>query len=80
MQLARITLHLDYAAHFWFPYYRMYSNIGKFKLLNLNSLERRTARGDLIEVYKWFRDYYKGAVGKTLVVTNEEGARRNEFK
>ena len=101
LYLALVRPHLDYAAQFWSPYYRM--DIGllesvqrrmtkmiegmrnfpyerRLKLLNLHSLERRRVRGDLIEVFKWFRGYNKGDVSETLIVSNQERTRSNGFK
>ena len=36
----------------------------KLKIINLHSLERRGLRGDLIEVFKRYRDYKKGDMSK----------------
>ena len=101
LYLALVRPHLDYAAQFWSPYYRM--DIGllesvqrrmtkmiegmrnfpyerRLKLLNLHSLERRRVRGDLIEVFKWFRGYNKGDVREMLIVSNHDRRRNNAFK
>ena len=51
-------------------------------VLNLYSLERRRlrGRGDLIEVFKWYRDYNKEDIGKVLRVNNQDRTRNNVFK
>ena len=52
----------------------------RLKLLNLHSSEKRRVRGDLIEVFKWFRGYNKGDVSEILVVCNQDRMRSNGFK
>ncbi len=52
----------------------------RLKHLNLHSLERRTLRGDLIEVYKWMKGYNKGDVNKILLVKEPGRTRGNCFK
>ena len=52
----------------------------RLKQLNLLSLERRRIRGELIEVFKWYRGYNKGDVSKILRITNQNRTRYNEFK
>ena len=52
----------------------------RLRLLNLHSLERRRLRGDLIEVFKWYRGYNKGDVSKILRVSNQDRTRNNGFK
>ena len=49
-------------------------------MLNLHSLERRRLRGDLIEVFKWYRGYNKGDVSKILRISNQDRTRNNGFK
>ena len=49
-----------------FPYER------RSKLLNLHSLERHRVRGDLIEVFKWFKGYSKGNVSEISIVSNQD--------
>ena len=36
----------------------------RLKIINLQYLERRRLRGDLIEVFKRYRDYKKGDMSK----------------
>ena len=52
----------------------------RLKLLGLHSLERRRLRGDLIEVFKWYRGYNKGDVSKILRISNHDRSRNNGFK
>ena len=52
----------------------------RLKHLNLHSLERRRARGDLIEVYKWKAGLNKGDITKVLKLSNQERTRNNGFK
>ena len=49
-------------------------------MLGLHSLERRRLRGDLIEVFKWYRGYNKGDVSKILRISNQDRTRSNGFK
>ena len=49
-------------------------------MLNLHSLERRRLRGDLIEVFKWYRGYNKGDVSKILKISSQDRTRSNGFK
>ena len=42
----------------------------RLRMLNLHSLERRRLRGDLIEVFKWYRGYNKGDVSKILRISS----------
>ena len=52
----------------------------RLRMLNLHSLERRRLRGDLIEVFKWYRGYNKGDVSKILRISNQDRTRNNGFK
>ena len=52
----------------------------RLKKLNLHSLERRRVRGDMIEVYKWFKGINKGDINKVLRIHNENRTRSNGFK
>ena len=52
----------------------------RLKKLNLHSLERRRLRGDLIEVFKWYRGYNKGDVSRILRISNQDRTRNNGFK
>ena len=52
----------------------------RLKLLKLHSLERRRLRGDLIEVFKWYRGFNKGDVSKILRISNQDRTRSNGFK
>ena len=45
----------------------------RLKLFKFHSLERRTLRGDLIEVFKWVKGFNKGDVGKVLSIINQNG-------
>ena len=51
---------------------RNFSYERKLKLLKLHSLERRKVRGDLIEVFKWVKDFNKGDVGKVLTISSQD--------
>ena len=52
----------------------------RLKMLKLHSLERRRLRGDLIEVFKWYRGYNKGDISKVLRVSKQDRTRNNGFK
>lgn len=38
----------------------------RLKFLKIHSLKRSRLRGELIEVFKWYRGYNKGDVSKVL--------------
>ena len=59
---------------------RNFSYERRLKLLKLQSLERHTIRGDLIEVFEWVKDFNKRDVGKVLTVSSQVRTRINEFK
>ena len=52
----------------------------RLKSLNLHSLERRRVRGDMIEVYKWFKGLNKGDISKVLKINSGDRTRSNGFK
>lgn len=54
-----------------FPYER------RLELLNLHSLERRRARGDLVELFMWLRDFNTGDVHKILILSDHGRTRNN---
>ena len=39
----------------------------RVKYLNLHSLERRSVRGDLIEMFKWVKDFNRGDINTVLI-------------
>ena len=56
------------------------SNEDKLKRLNLHSLERKRARGDMIEVFKWVKGINKGDINQVLEFSNEGVTRGNGYK
>ena len=52
----------------------------RLKKLNLHSLERRRVRGDMIEVFKWFKGINKGDINLVLKINNQGRTRSNGFK
>ena len=48
--------------------------------LNLHSLERRRARGDMIEVYKWVKGFNKGNIGEVIEISSQDRTRGNGYK
>ena len=52
----------------------------RLKRLNLHSLERRRARGDLIEVFKWVKGINKGNIDQVLELSNQNRTRNNGYK
>ena len=52
----------------------------RLKRLNLHSLERRRLRGDLIEVFKWFKGINKGDIAKVLKVKEQGRTRTHGYK
>ena len=48
--------------------------------LNLHSLKRRRARGDMIEVYKWFSGINKGDLNDVLRLACQDRTRNNGYK
>ena len=56
---------------------RNFSYERRLNLLKLHSLERRRVRGDLIEVFKWVKDFNKG---KVLMISSQNRTRSNGFK
>ena len=47
--------------------------------MKLHSLERGRVSGDLIEVFKWVKDFNEGNVGKVLTVSKDR-TKSNGFK
>ena len=39
--------------------------------LNLHSIERRRARGDMIEVYKWVKGINKGSIEQVIEISSQ---------
>ena len=58
---------------------RNFSYERRLKLSKLHSQKRRRVR-DLIEVFKWVKDFDKGDVGKVLTVSSQDKTRNNGFK
>ena len=52
----------------------------RLKHLKLHSLERRRARGDLIEVFKWVKGINKGDINQVLEFSNQGITRNNGYK
>ena len=52
----------------------------RLKRLNLHSLERRRARGDLIEVFKWVKGINKGNINQVIEISNQDRTRGNGYK
>ena len=52
----------------------------RLKRLNLHSLERRRARGDMIEVFKWVKGINKGDISQVLEFSNQDVTRGNGYK
>ena len=52
----------------------------RLRKLNLHSLERRRIRGDMIEVFKWYKGINKGDINRVLKIHNENRTRNNGFK
>ncbi len=44
----------------------------RLKRLNLHSQERRRARGDMIEVYKWVKGIKKGNINQVLEISSQD--------
>ena len=52
----------------------------RLKRLNLHSLERRRARGDMIEVYKWVKGINKGNIEQVIEISSQDRTRGNGYK
>ena len=52
----------------------------RLKRLNLHSLERKRARVDLIEVYKWVKGLNEGDINKILIFSRQDRTRNNGCK
>ena len=50
------------------------------KCLNLHSLERRRARGDMIEVFKWVKGINKENINQVLEISSQDRTRGNGYK
>ena len=62
------------------PGLRNLSYKDRLKHLNLHSLERRRARGDMIEVFKWVKGINKGNIDQVLEISNQDRTRGNGYK
>ena len=52
----------------------------RLKHLKLHSLERRRVRGDMIEVFKWFKGFNKGDINQVLIVCKQVKTCTNGYK
>ena len=52
----------------------------RLKALKWYSLERHRLKGNMIKVFKWYRDSNKGDIGKVLKINSQDRTRNNEFK
>jgi len=52
----------------------------RLKRLNLHSLERRRARGDMIEVFKWVKGINKGNIDQVIEFNSQDRTRGNGYK
>ena len=52
----------------------------RFKRLNLHSLERRRAREDMIEFFKWVKGINKGYIDQVLESSSQDRTRGNGYK
>lgn len=52
----------------------------RLKHLSLHSLERRRARGDMIEVFKWVKEINKGSINQVLEISHQNRTRGNGYK
>ena len=52
----------------------------KLKHLNLHSLERCRVRGDLIEMFKWIKDFNNWKTNKVLIVKEKVRTRTDRFR
>ena len=52
----------------------------RLKRLNLHSLERRRARGDMIEVFKWVKGINKGNIDQVIEINSRDRTRGNGYK
>ena len=52
----------------------------RLRRLNLHSLERRRARGDLIEVFKWVKGINKGNCDQVIEFSSQDRTRGNGYK
>ena len=59
---------------------RNLTNEERLNRLNVHSLERRRLRGDLIEVFKWFKGINKGDIAKVLKVEEQGRTRTHGYK
>ena len=48
--------------------------------LNLHSLERRRAKADMTEVYKWVKGINKGSIEQVIEISSQGRTRSNEYK
>ncbi|ORD92756.1 hypothetical protein ECANGB1_578, partial [Enterospora canceri] len=52
----------------------------RLKRLNLHSLERKRARRDMIEVFKWVKGINKGNIDQVLEFSSQDRTRGNGYK
>ena len=52
----------------------------RLKRLNLHSLERKRAIGDMIEVYKWVKGINKRKIDQVLEISSQDRTRGNGYK
>ena len=45
----------------------------RLKCVNLHSLERRRARGNMIKVYKWAKGIDKGSIDQVIEISSQQG-------
>ena len=52
----------------------------RLKRLNLHFLEKRRARGDMIEVFKWVKEINEGNIDQVLEISSQDRTRGNGYK
>ena len=55
-------------------------NKDRLNRLNLHSIERRRARSDMIEVYKWVKGINKGSIDRVIEISSQGRTRSNGYK
>ena len=50
------------------------------RLPNLHFLEKRRARGDMIEAFKWVKGINKGNIDQVLEISSQDRTRGNRYK
>ena len=61
------------------PHRRVLSK-DRLKRLNLHSLERKRARGDMIEVFKWIKGINKGNIIQIVEIGSQDRTYGNGYK